>query len=79
MNPKEIKSIEVFAGELRQATTVLEILNDNQIEAYLQNENMGTIAPWYVAAGGSNPVKVIVSTSDYDASMKLINEFNQSE
>ncbi|NEU07870.1 hypothetical protein GZH53_06055 [Flavihumibacter sp. R14] len=33
---------------------------------------MGTIAPWRVVAGGFNPVKVIVSSSDYEQAIKLI-------
>ena len=74
-----IKLVEVFAGELWQATMIKNILEDNQIQTFLENELMGTIAPWRVAAGGFSPVKVIVSNLDFEQSLKLIEEFNTSE
>lgn len=75
----DIKPVEVFAGELWQATMIQNILEDNQIQVFLENELMGTIAPWRVAAGGFNSVKVIVSSSDFEQAIKLIEEFNNSE
>ncbi|MGY4385785.1 nicotinic acid phosphoribosyltransferase [Pedobacter sp. UYP24] len=75
----EINLIEAFAGELWQATMIQNILEDNQIKVFLENELMGTIAPWRVSAGGFNPVKVIVSSADYDQAIKIIEDFNKSE
>ncbi len=72
----DIKPIEVYAGELWQATTVKNILEGNHIQAFLENEYLGTIAPWRVEAGGSGAVKVIVSNRDVDLAVKLIDEFN---
>ena len=78
-NQDNIKLVEVFAGEHWQATMIQNILEDNQIQAFLDNELMGTIAPWRVAAGGFNPVKVIVSNVNYALALKLIEEYNSSE
>ena len=75
----DIKLIEVFAGELWQATMIQNILEDNEIQVFLENELMGTIAPWRVVAGGFKPVKVVVSSLDYEQAIKLIEEFNNSE
>ena len=75
----DIKLVEVFAGELWQATMVQNILEDNQIQAFLENELMGTIDPWIVVAGGFNPVKIIVSNLNYEPAIKLIEEFNNSK
>lgn len=75
----DIMPVEAFAGELWQATMIQNILEDNQIQAFLENELMGTIAPWRVVAGGFNPVRVIVSSSDYKQATKLIEEFNNRE
>ncbi|HXH99276.1 MAG TPA: hypothetical protein VNI52_03330 [Sphingobacteriaceae bacterium] len=47
-----IKLVEVFAGELWQATMIKNVLEDNQIQAHLQNELMGTLEPSVSAAGG---------------------------
>lgn len=75
----DIKLVEAFAGELWQATMIQNILEDNQIKAFLENELMGTVQPWTVVAGGLNPVKVIVSSANYEQATKLIEEYNNSE
>ena len=76
---KDIKLVEVFAGELRQATMIQNILEDNQIQAFIENKLMGTLEPWVVSAGGFNPIKVIVSSLDQEHAIKLIEEFNNNE
>ncbi len=75
----QIKPVEVFSGELWQATMIKNVLEDNEIQAFLRNELMSNIEPWVVQAGGFNSVKVIVSSLDYDLSMKLIEEYNNSD
>lgn len=72
---KDIKPVQVFEGQLWQASTIQQILEDNNIQAFLENEYMGSIAPWRIEPGGLNPVKVIVSNEDYELSTKLIEEF----
>lgn len=74
----DIKLVEVFAGELYQATMIKNLLEDNNIQAHLQDEHMGVIQPWVVASGGFNAVKVIVSNLDYGLSVKLIEELNNA-
>ena len=44
----DIKLVQVFAGEHWQATMIQNILENNDIQAFLENELMGTIAPWRV-------------------------------
>lgn len=75
----EIKPTEVFAGSSMQATMVQQYLEDNDIPAFLLNDNMGTLEPWVVQSAGINPVKVIVSSLDSEAAWQLIREFNNSE
>lgn len=74
-----IKLVEVYAGELWQATMIQNILEDNEIQAFLENELMSAIAPWRVAAGGFESAKVVVSSLDLEQAKKLIEEFNNSE
>jgi hypothetical protein len=50
-------------------------LKEYGIAARLQDEMMGTIAPWYVAPGGIDAVKVIVPRSDYERAKAIIAEF----
>ena len=75
----DIKLVQVFAGEHWQATMIQNILESNDIQAFLENELMGTIAPWRISAGGFEPVKVNVSSLDYELSLKLIEEYNNAE
>ena len=74
-----MKIVEVFAGELWQATMIQNILEGNQIQAFINNALMGTIEPWVITAGGYKPVKVIVAEQDVELALKLIDEFNQSQ
>ncbi|MGV8879973.1 MAG: putative signal transducing protein [Sphingobacteriaceae bacterium] len=78
-NQQEIKLVEVFAGELWQATMIQHVLEDNGVDVHLENALMGTIEPQMISAGGLNPIKIIVSDANYDLARKLIDEFNQSD
>lgn len=80
MNKQDKLSLmEVFAGELWKATMIKNVLEDNNIQAFLENSLMGVLEPWVVSPGGYGPVKVVVSNIDYDKAIQLIEEFNQSE
>ncbi|MDD2257142.1 MAG: DUF2007 domain-containing protein [Bacteroidales bacterium] len=67
--------IEVFAGTSIDAEIVRSLLEDSDIIAFLKNENMGTIAPWHVSAGGAGAVKVIINSNDYDKAKLIIEEY----
>ena len=67
--------VEIFAGEFYQASIIKDILEDNNIEVFIENELMGNIAPWYVASGGIGPVKLKILNSDYALSKELIEAF----
>ncbi len=74
----EDKMAEVFAGELWQATMIKNILEDNNIRAFLNNEYLGTIAPYLADSGGMPNVTVMVNSHQREAALKLIEEFNKS-
>jgi len=46
MNNKD-EIVEIFAGEFYQASMIKDLLEDNNIEVFIENEMMGNIAPWY--------------------------------
>lgn len=71
--------VEVYAGELWKATMIKNVLEDNNIQAFLENSLMGVIEPWVVSPGGFEPVKVVVSNIDYDKAKLLVEEFNKSK
>ncbi len=67
--------VAIYVGEQWQATIVKELLNDNGISGFIENELMGNIAPWQIAAGGSASIKVKISNSDYTLAKPLVDEF----
>jgi hypothetical protein len=62
---KEDNLVEIFAGSSMEAEIVRNLLEDSDIEAFLKNEIMGTLAPWHTSPGGAGSVKVVVSNLDY--------------
>lgn len=78
-NEDDLKLVEVFAGELWQATMIKNVLEDNNIQVFIQNSLMGVIEPWVVSPGGFEPVKVIVTSPDYEKAMQLVEEYNHSK
>jgi len=78
-NRNDIILREVFAGELWKATMLKNVLEDNNIQVFLQNSLMGVIEPWVVSPGGFEPVKVVVSGDDYEKALALVEEYNNSK
>jgi hypothetical protein len=75
----EDKTAEAFSGELWKATMIKNILEDNNIQAFLNNELLGSVAPYLADGGGMANIKVIVNAAQLDDALKLIDEFNSSE
>ena len=67
--------VAIYVGEQWQATIVKEMLDDNGINAFIENELMGSIAPWQIAAGGMASVTVKIASSDYALAKPLVDEF----
>jgi len=73
-----MEPIEVFAGTTIQAQMLKSILNDSEIEAFLKDEVIGSMAPWYTGPGGFASVKVVVSKDDYEKAMLIVAEFEKN-
>ena len=71
----ETRAVEVFSGSIYEAEILKSILADNLIESYLQDEYMGTIAPWNATPGGVAPVKVVVSSDDLERTRPIVKEY----
>jgi len=71
--------IEVFAGNSIEAEIVRSLLEDSDIKTFLKDDNMGTIAPWHVSAGGAGAVKVIINNNDYDKAKLIIEKYQESK
>ncbi|HEY4788987.1 MAG TPA: DUF2007-related protein [Bacteroidales bacterium] len=76
MNTKDnIKPMEVFSGTSWDAGLVKSLLDDREIEAFIQDDEIGVLAPWYISPGGVGPIKVVVSSADYEAAKQVVDEY----
>ena len=75
---KDTNLIEIYRGNSVNSEIIKDILNDNGIIASLKNQLMGSIAPFYVAAGGIDPVGVEIFARDREKALALIEAFNKS-
>lgn len=67
--------IEVFSGTVLDAGMIQSLLEQEGIQAFIQNEFMGNIAPWQVTAGGSDAAKVIVAKADKEKAVQIIHDY----
>jgi len=70
--------IVIYQGEPVNAEMVCNILNDNGIEARMNNQLMGSIAPYMTTAGGAQPVEVYVLEEDKEKALQWVAEFEKS-
>lgn len=66
--------IEVFAGTPIEAAVVRSALDAAGIFVVLENEEMGTLAPFQVTAGGVDAVKVLVPEHEVERAREIIEQ-----
>ncbi len=71
--------VEVFSGDLYQASMVKDILESNGIEVFIENKLMSVIEPWVVSSGGIATVNVKIFDSEYIKAQELIAAFTKEE
>ena len=71
--------VEVFSGDLYQASMVKDILESNGIEVFIENKLMSVIEPWVVSSGGIATVNVKIFDSEYIKAQELIAAFTNGE
>jgi hypothetical protein len=78
MKNEAIKLIEIFSGIIWQAQMVKNLLENSEIEAFLQDEITGSLnLPW-TSPGGVGLVKVMVSSLDYANAKLIIDEYKKN-
>jgi len=71
--------VVVHAGDAIETGFVKSLLEEYGIPAFLRDEMMGAIAPWYIAPGGGGAVKILIARSDYERARAIIDEFHDAE
>jgi len=67
--------VEVFAGTTWEAALVKSLLENAEIETFLKDAVLGTMATWIVTPGGVDSVKVMVSGNDYEKAKGVVRDF----
>ncbi|WP_372751367.1 DUF2007-related protein [Labilibaculum sp.] len=71
--------IEIFAGSWLDAEIVSSLLNNSEIETYLKDDLIGTIAPWQASAGGVGAVKIIINSKDYETAKRIVADYEKNK
>ena len=74
----EIHPVEVFAGTIMECEMVKSLLENAEIQCYLNNEYNGVMVPWITSAGGVNAVKIVVSSEDIDNARIVVDEYKKN-
>ncbi|PKV67010.1 putative signal transducing protein [Pontibacter ramchanderi] len=73
---EQTKPTIIFSGDFHRAAVIKNMLENHGIYVFMQNEHMGSIAPFQVASGGFNPVRLIISGHDEEEAKKLLESFD---
>jgi hypothetical protein len=76
MNTSDDHLVQVYAADFNEAMEIQARLQSYDIESFIENENLGVIAPWLVSAGEVAPVKVMVAQKDLDAAVAILSKSN---
>ncbi|MCK4261745.1 DUF2007 domain-containing protein [bacterium] len=67
--------IVVYAGTSLDANFVKSLLENHGITAFLKDEIMGDLAPWYVAPGGAGAVKIVIAKRELNKAKPIVQNF----
>ncbi len=65
----------VYSGSAVHAQMIRAFIESAGIQAFVQDEMSGILAPYMVSAGGIGAVKVIVASHDAEQARILVDEF----
>lgn len=75
---KESSLTEIYSGDIVEAGMIKSMLESEGIHAFLKDEIMGTLMPWWVTPGGAGSVRVIVSQEDAERSRLVVEEYEKN-
>ena len=78
MNPID-EPVVVYSGTYSQAGLIQGLLEAQGIRAFLQNEFLGSLAPWYLGPGGVDAVQVVVAEHDAENAREVVAAFTSGD
>lgn len=67
--------INIYFGTIIEVNLLKNELDQNNITAYLQDENMGVLTPARISPAGLSPFRIMISKNDKDKAKKIIHNF----
>ena len=74
---KDIVPMEIFMGIAWEAEMIKNILENEGIEAFIKDDIIGTITPFFTTPGMGS-VKLVVSSDDYEKAREIVAEFQEN-
>ena len=68
--------IVLFRGSQIEAMNIKNLLDNAEIESFIQNQQMSVIEPWVVTAGGFNPAYLQINSVGFEEAKKILDDFN---
>jgi hypothetical protein len=69
---------EIYSGDIVEAGMIKSMLESSDIKAFLKDEIMGTLMPWWVTPGGAGSVRVIVRREDAEQARLIVEEYEKN-
>jgi hypothetical protein len=69
----------IFDGSYFEAMIVRNLLENDGIKVFAQNEFLSNIDPWGVAAGGLNPLKLQVNEDDFEKAKQIVDNYREQK
>jgi Putative prokaryotic signal transducing protein len=69
----------VYSGSIVKADLLKCLLEGEGIQAFLEDEFIGMIAPYLSSGGGAGAVKVLVAKSDMDQALAIVKSFMKGD
>lgn len=75
---KESNLVEIYSGDIVEAGMIKSMLESEGIIAFLKDEIMGTLMPWWVTPGGAGSVRVIVPGEEVERARLVVEEYEKN-
>lgn len=71
--------IEIFRGSYLEAMVIRNLLENNAISVFVQNEYMSSINPWTVTAGGYDSLSLQINEVDLVVAKLILEKYDNGD
>ena len=76
--PDNIHAVEIYSGTLWEVELLKSLLENAKMESFIKDEIIGTTFPFHASQVAANPVKLIVSSLDYQMALIVLQKFKKT-